>query len=199
MQKENPLNYMFIEDEKVNYRASMEKYLFQWKWFALGLFLAIAVAYTYLRYASRIYEVNTTILIDDKEAGGLNSELSAFKDLGILGEQKTSLETEITVLKSRTLMQRVVKQLQLNESYHHIGRVAVNELFQKSAPFKVTFLSKDSLFYQLDTSFTVVSRSIDTYRLEDSEGEKRLEPLSLEKLLNHKWATLLSHQLMLKK
>ena len=27
MQKENPLNYMFVEDEKVNYRASMEKYL----------------------------------------------------------------------------------------------------------------------------------------------------------------------------
>ena len=102
----------------------------------------------------------------------MNSELSAFKDLGILGEQKTSLETEITVLKSRTLMQRVVKQLQLNESYHHIGRVAVNELFQKNAPFKVTFLAKDSLFYQLDTSFTVISRSIDTYRLEDSEGEE---------------------------
>jgi len=77
MQKENPLNYLFVEDEPVNYRASIEKYLFLWKWFALGVIMALLAAYVYLRYTPNQYEVNAAILIDDEEkGGGIASEFS---------------------------------------------------------------------------------------------------------------------------
>ena len=114
MQDDNLLkNYLNLVDdmnpEGGNLRTFFEKYGYYWKWFLAGLFLSVLLAYAYLRYATSQYEASTTIIIDDKESGGLTTELSAFQDLGILGDQKSSLETEMTVLKSKTLMQTVIK------------------------------------------------------------------------------------------
>ncbi len=100
MQNENPLNYVFIDEEKpVNYRELFEKYSYHWKWFILGIVLAIAAAFVYLRYTPQQYTVATTILIEDENSGGLPSELSAFEDLGLFGSTKKKVETEIGLLK----------------------------------------------------------------------------------------------------
>ena len=137
MQKENPLNYLFLEDEPVNYRASIEKYLFLWKWFALGVIMALLAAYIYLRYTPDQYEVNAAILIaDEDKGGGIASELEAFKDMGLMGDSKTSIDTEIDVLTTRTLMQRVVKELGINDPMLEIAKkleeVALNDDYFKS-------------------------------------------------------------------
>ena len=78
--KEKFQDYMLTEDESINIRQQIEKYVFHWKWFALGLFLAMMGAYLYLRYTPNSYEVSATILIDDEANGGLNNELAAFEE-----------------------------------------------------------------------------------------------------------------------
>ena len=87
-EQENPLNYLFVDEEPINYRELLGKYLYYWKWFALGALVALAAAFLYLRYTPNTYLVKTAIFIDDEAAGGLPSELSAFEDLGLMGGAK---------------------------------------------------------------------------------------------------------------
>jgi uncharacterized protein involved in exopolysaccharide biosynthesis len=46
------------------------------------------LAILYLRYTIPQYNVSTTILVKDENKGGMLSELSAFADLGMGGDEK---------------------------------------------------------------------------------------------------------------
>ena len=172
MQNENPLNYMFLDEEPINYREKIEKYVFHWKWFVLCAIAAIAIAFLYLRYTPNEYLVSATILIDDETTGGLPSELSAFEDLGLMGGIKKSIDTEIGLLKSRSLMTRVVRDLGINTTYYKKGRVRAVELYKTDVPFNINYFAKDSLVYKLDTIFSIVGVSSTNFNLLDANGEK---------------------------
>ena len=53
----------FQDNETINIRAELEKYLIHWKWFALGVIIALLGAYLYLRYSTPRYNASATILI----------------------------------------------------------------------------------------------------------------------------------------
>ncbi|MDO7138857.1 GumC family protein [Algibacter lectus] len=162
-------DYMLVEEESINIRQQIEKYLFYWKWFALGLIIAIMCAYMYLRYTPNAYEVSTTILIDDEGNGGLSSELAAFEELGIGGGNKKNIENEMGILKSRSLMTRVVKKLDLNISYFKEGNVRDTEIYKEELPFKASFFIKDSTFFDQDTSFTIKLLSDTSFELSNTD------------------------------
>ncbi|NOR28456.1 MAG: polysaccharide biosynthesis tyrosine autokinase [Lutibacter sp.] len=154
-QNENPLNYLFFDEEPIDYREKIEKYVYHWKWFVVGIIVALACAYVYLRYTPREYLVTTTILVDDMKNGGLPSELMAFEDLGLISARRKTVDNEMGLLKSRSLMQKVVKEVGLNVTYYEEGRVQTSEVFQQKSPVKINFFSKDSTFYALDTTFRI--------------------------------------------
>ena len=60
-----------------------------------------------------------------------------------MGDAKTTLDTEMSVLKSRTLMQRVVRELGINVSYFAVGRIRASEIYKEEVPFKINFLVRD--------------------------------------------------------
>ena len=161
-----------FNEEPVNLREELEKYIFYWKWFVLSLMIALFTAYIYLRYTPNEYEVATTILIDDEESGGLASELSAFEDIGLLGAAKKSLDNEIELLKSRSLLKDVITHLELNITYYKQGRVITSEIFKNNAPFKINFFSNDSILYNTDTTFLVIVNSDTTFSLTNATTSK---------------------------
>ncbi|MDO9039436.1 MAG: polysaccharide biosynthesis tyrosine autokinase [Lutibacter sp.] len=172
MQDNNQFNPIDDNDESFNLREQLENYLFHWKWFVLGVAIALIGAFFYLRYTPNQYTVSTTILVDDKNSGGLASELSAFSDLGLMGSSKASLDNEMELLKSKSLAERVVKSLGTNVKFYKQGTVIKSELYSKSAPIKINFFSPDSIFHKLNTSFTVKITSESTFTLKDLEGDK---------------------------
>jgi capsular exopolysaccharide synthesis family protein len=172
MQDINQFNPINDNDESLNLRLQLENYLFHWKWFVLGVAVALLGAFLYLRYTPNQYSVSTTILVKDESKGGLASELSAFEDLGLMGGSKASLDNEMELLKSKSLAERVAKTLGLNVSFFREGRVMKSELFKKAAPVKINFFSPDSVFYKLDTTFMVKITSESTFTLKDAEGKE---------------------------
>lgn len=186
----NKYKAMNAEGNKGGYNSDLrevfDKYMYHYKWFLLAIIVCLFVAYIYLRYTPNQYEVNSSILIDDKENGGsLNSELSAFKDLGILSDSKTTLDTEMSVLKSRALIQRSVKELGINVSFYTEGRVRSTQIYKEEVPFKISFLVKDSIINQLDTSFSISAISANNYVLYNAQGIKVSEQVFGEKVSTH--------------
>ena len=177
MKDEKQIQTIYVDnqddsDDEINLREVFEKYSYHWKWFLLGLMLAISLAYTYLQYTQNEYQVSSTIFIDDEDSGGLASELSAFEDLGVLsGGEKKSIINETGVLKSRTLIENVVKDLGINISYYDLGNVVNTELYGNEIPFKVNFFAKDSILFDLDTMFMITVQSKTKYILKNSDEE----------------------------
>ncbi len=110
-----------------DWRAFFFRLLRNAHWIALSTGLAVLLAWLYLRYAVPLYQVSATILIQsDKNQRTVNEAFIAEK-LGL--ETNFEIEDEIQLLKSRTLMRRVVDSLALHVQYFSEGRVKVSEVY----------------------------------------------------------------------
>lgn len=127
------------KEKDFQFRVILDQYLFQWKWFVLGVSVCVVVAYIYLRYTVPQYKASTTILIKDNQKGGTLSDLAAFSDMGI-GTASKNIDNEIEILKSRTLIEATIQKLNLNVSLVVKGKVIDAELFN-NRPIKIKFIS----------------------------------------------------------
>ena len=177
MKEEKQIQTIYIDskddsDDEINLREVFEKYSYHWKWFLFSLVLFLTIAYAYLHYTQKKYEVTSTIFIEDKDSGGMPSELEAFSDLGILGSgKKKSIINETGVLRSRTLTERVVRDLGVYITYFKEGSIVNKELYGEDIPFKVNFFIKDSVLQKMDTLFKISAQSTSKYEVKNADDE----------------------------
>lgn len=158
--------------DKIDLRDVLKNITRHWKLFVISVATALVFAFTYLNFATYKYEVSSTILInDDDNDGGSTSEISVFQDLGLFVGPKTSLETEIGILKSKSLIERVVKDLDLNITYFIKTGAIEKEVYKGSLPFKIHFFLDDQYLNAINTSFTLKSKQSSEYTLFNEDDE----------------------------
>lgn len=116
-----------IPDHPFDWRAFLFRLLRNWYWFLLAIGLSVAAAWVYLRYAVPIYQVSSTILIQSEKNQRTVTEAFITEKLGI--ETNFEIEDEIQLLKSRSLMRRVVDSLRIHIQYFSEGRVKTSEVY----------------------------------------------------------------------
>lgn len=121
------------QEEILNIKDEIFKYLSHWRWFVVGVFLSLLLATLYIKQATQIYSVESKILLKEDNKNDLSSKLSAFTEAGFGGSDK-NIENEIEILKSRTIHEKVVDSLN-----------ATTELWAKSG-LGETFIYKDNPF-----------------------------------------------------
>ena len=168
-------NNMLNENQEPDFqiKAIVDQYASHWKWFILGVFVSLLIAYLYLRYYTPQYQAATTILVKDEKKGGMLSELSAFADMGIGGGIKNNLDNEVEILKSRTLIESVVKKLNLNTAFIVEGNIVKTEVYQ-NPPIMVNFIDQKPGFFDNTMEFKYVSATSNTFELEDLSAEKSI-------------------------
>jgi tyrosine-protein kinase Etk/Wzc len=125
--------------------------LLYWKFIFIFLGISLLIAFFYNRYATRIYQSNVTILINDYKKAGFNSEITAFSDkFSLYNQNKVGMENEMEFLKSRENIFEVVKNLDLNIFYYSDGKFKSEDLYGKTPIFIKT---KDTITSFL--SFTI--------------------------------------------
>lgn len=130
-----------FQEEEINLREEIQKYLKYWPWFLVSVFVAVVLAFIYLKLSKPVYLTNATIIIKDEDTKSpATSGLSSFTDLGILEGLKTSsIENEIGLLKSKRMMTKTIKSLDLNIQYLNYDLFVTRELYVNS-PFKLSIL-----------------------------------------------------------
>ena len=148
-------------EENINIRAILEQYLYYWKWFVLGIFLSLIIAFVYIKYAQKQYQVSAKILLNEKESA--TGELAGLMDQAMLGGGSggnAEVGDQIDVLKSKRLITKVVEENNLNIQYFSKGRVAEIELTHEKSPIKIIFLNEsDKLNENLKAQFIVQIKS----------------------------------------
>lgn len=168
---ENDINRSYFEQENQDENSVINlvhRYLTHWKWFVLSVISALIISFTYIRYQTPQYEVSASILIKDEKKGAGLSELSAFEDLGLL-PKSNNIDNEIEILKSRSLMTLVAKELRLSVRYF-IDKIPVKEERYTNSPVYLRFTDGDSTIYDREIAFKLHLSGAGQFKLEDGEG-----------------------------
>jgi len=116
------------------------KYLRFLPFFLLSVALMLFAAYLYLRYSTEIYVVRGTTMIKNQNNAGKQDKLDEL----FMSSTNRNIQDEIEILKSRPLMSRVVKALNLQTGYSAKGRFKSTELYTASPLHLDVFELNDS-------------------------------------------------------
>ena len=106
---------------ETNLRETIFSYLRYWKWFLFSVIFFVGLGYIYLKLTTPKYKIETDLLIkpDDKSASGQNDLL---KDLDLFSSDKI-IDNEVQILKSKDILERIIRALNLQTSYYTIDGV----------------------------------------------------------------------------
>jgi tyrosine-protein kinase Etk/Wzc len=115
----------------LSFRDLFYKYVRFLPLIVLSVSLTLLGAYLYLRYKVPIYNAVGSILIkNDKPVAGRGDKVDE-----LMGTNSTqNIQTEIEILKSRPLMERVARALDLQFSYYAIGKIKTVNIYNQG-PF----------------------------------------------------------------
>ena len=111
----------------VNVREVLYNYIKNWKWFLVSSIFFLVLGYIYILAQVPLYKVTTAILIKDEKSGSAENDI--LKQLNLNSSSKI-IDNEIQILKSNTLMEKVVKRLNLQTSYYVQNRISHIVLYQ---------------------------------------------------------------------
>ena len=131
-----------LPEEDLNiFTIIQQRFMPFWPVFVLAILLTMTGAWLYLKYTTPIYLVDAVLLVKD-EKGGLD-ESKIFDQLNLTGGKKI-VENEIEILKSKTLMYEVVKELGLYATVTEEGTFRNQELYDHS-PVIITSVDPDNI------------------------------------------------------
>lgn len=188
IEEQNPNNEQQHE-ESINFYAIFFKYLAYWPWFVASVIVCLILAFVYLRYQAPVYNVTSAVLIkeDDSSKRGMGATSGALEAMQSLGglSMSNNFDNEVEILKSRTLIRKVITQLGLYTSMAEDRMLGYDIPLYQSSPINV-FMSPEEaekleasarlkLSYSPDGKLYVKVRY--TLNEEEQETEKTFDKL----------------------
>ena len=118
------------DDKEIDIQELLFKYLIHWPWFVGAVIVCLISAYIYLYVATPVYNISATVLIKDDKKGGSSNNVAGLDELGLSGliTSSQSIDNEIEVLRSKTLVKEVVNYLNLYVTYQDDDQIPSKEL-----------------------------------------------------------------------
>ncbi len=142
-----------IAEEDVNMKEWLFKYIIYWKWFVLSLLFSIPCAFLFLKFQVPQFRIQSTILIKDEKKGMGQDDL--LKQLDIFSSNKI-VDNEIEILKSYSLMEKVVKDFNLNITYSVQKRYRAVEIYDRS-PLRLEVVVTGDLTYEGPFKISIIN------------------------------------------
>ena len=128
--------YLEEKEEKTDFKAILFKYAIHWPWFLACTLLCMAGAWLYLCYTPSVYNISASVILKDNDKNSkASSGMADLEDLGFYSSIN-NFDNEVEILQSRTLIKKVVEELDLYISYATKSSFHDIELY-KSSPVKV--------------------------------------------------------------
>lgn len=157
------------EDKPIAFKELIGKYLKYWPWFVISCALFLTLGYFYEKYAPRTYTSETKIKILDSD---LETKVLQKEVVSNSQNLKLNLENHIEVLKSNQLLDKVVRDLNLDIEYFLYKDFSFRQI--ESAPFEILKnVFEDELDNLLEYEMKI---QVDGYHITDKNGKKYVVP-----------------------
>ena len=170
------------DDKEIDIKELLFKYLIHWPWFVGTVVACLIAAYVYLYVATPVYNISATVLIKDDKKGGSSNNVGGLDELGLNGliTSSQSIDNEIEVLRSKTLVKEVVSYLNLYVTYQDEDLIPSKELY-KTSPVQVNMTPQEAEKLKKDIVVEMVVQpqgSLDVnVKMDDREIQKHFEKL----------------------
>lgn len=125
-----------FDELNIDLKSLFFRFSRNWYWFVLLSVIAVFVAWFQLKRTIPIYSVSGTMIIKENKRDNLSQE----NLIGKVGfGQSNNVQAEIQVLRSRSLMKKVVDALKLNQTISLEGQYVTSEAYENS-PIKVNYI-----------------------------------------------------------
>ena len=123
-------------------------YPLQKRWYLIVICILLSgiAATRYLYMATSQYQASATLRIEDAQDGMSGSNL--YRDFDVF-KSNPKVQTEVEVLKSRSLFEKALDRLDFHVEYYRQGELKQEEVYH-TAPFLVDYSIKDSSFNTLN-------------------------------------------------
>lgn len=164
-------------EEGFDFKALLTKFFIYWRWFAVSLIVCLLCAAIYLRYKTKVYEVQATIMINDEKKGSYQNQMMALQDFGFISTTG-GIDNEIEILRSKSLIKETVMDLKLYTNYTIHGRLAKSVMYDKH-PVNVDISMEDAenmpFGFTLEITQPDTSRYIIEYSYRDVDTREVIE------------------------
>ena len=170
------------DDKEIDIQELLFKYLIHWPWFVGAVIVCLISAYIYLYVATPVYNISAPVLIKDDKKGGSSNNVAGLDELGLSGliTSSQSIDNEIEVLRSKTLVKEVVNYLNLYVTYQDDDQIPSKELY-KTSPVQVNMTPQEAEKLKTKVVIEMVLHpqgSLDVnVKMEDKEIQKHFEKL----------------------
>ena len=185
----NTNNGIENKEQEINLYALFFKYMVYWPWFVASVLVCCIGMYVFLRYQTPVYNITSSVLIkeDNKKGGAATAMgLAAIQDLGMLS-MTSKFDNEVEILKSRTLIKKVVSDMGLYINLSEENAWSFNPPLYKNSPVEVFITPEEvdrlvapvklRMCYVRDGKLTVKAE----YKIKKEGDEETIEQ-SFEKL-----------------
>ncbi|WP_179375846.1 GumC family protein [Winogradskyella wichelsiae] len=155
-------------------KKTLNLYLSKWKFISLFVFVALALAFTHLRYSTNQYKASATIKIKNEQESQKLPSLSELSGNSLLSGKSNQLNDEIETLTSRTLIANIVKNLKLNITYFEQGKIKEQEIYN-NPPVKLNFFAPDSVIHTVDTTLFIKIKSPSKFLIFKDDGKSLID------------------------
>lgn len=127
------------EEDNIDLKSIFDKILDKWFWFVFSLIVATLIAFFYIKFTAPLYQITAKVLVNDNgKGGGIAKQAGAMMDFSGLIAGSNSVDNEAEILKTRFLMEQVVRQMQLNIVYSKKDSWVRREIYE--SPLKLTII-----------------------------------------------------------
>lgn len=160
-------NYSTNPDNSL--RQQVELFTSKWKIIFLSVIISISLGYTHLRYATFKYKATAQIKIkDENQSKKLPTSMLEGGAQMLFGGGE-GVKDEIEIMRSRSLLENVVKSLNLNIRVFEEGSIKELERYD-NCPVKLSFFESDSIINNLNYVTYIKIKSPTSFLLfEDNE------------------------------
>ena len=123
-------------------------------WLVFIIIICVTLSIIYLRYAPRIYESSTTLMLKTEKT----TQILGVQNI-VVEQDETEISREMRLLKSKLLIERTIGQLPLQVGYYKEGKTKFifTELYT-SSPFEVVGNMKDKGILNTPIYIKIISR-----------------------------------------
>ncbi|MBO5692755.1 MAG: hypothetical protein J6R74_02300, partial [Tidjanibacter sp.] len=124
------------QEQSISLRSIWKFFTGNWFWFLISVVLCLGLGFLYCKISPKVYSSSATIYIDENASRSVKSDVTTMTNLRMM-RQTSVVDNEATILRSRSLMQKVVENLNLNIVYKAQAKLRKVEVYAPAVPAHV--------------------------------------------------------------
>ena len=124
------------EGMEISLRSIWKFFTGNWFWFLISVVVCLGLGVLYCKVQPKIYSSSALIYVDENASRSVKSDVTSMTNLRMM-RQTSVVDNEAAIIRSHTLMAKVVENLDLNVTYKKPTKLRKVELYGPTMPAHV--------------------------------------------------------------